>query len=158
MVCCNTGPELTHNAPCHAQYSTMDEYTFRVYSNDHKRSFTQQEPVFVWLKSDRSTGAAVVQQTPDSLPPDSPYAGRYLVHFNTGQIAHVRPERLLPVFQQPKLILVTAATEDYRRLARSQVRLHAHSCYNRSAAALSRRDVEIWAVCCTTEQQHSWSS
>ncbi|WIA32469.1 hypothetical protein OEZ86_003289 [Tetradesmus obliquus] len=37
------------------------------------------------------------------------------------QEAHVRPERLLPVFQQPKLILVTAATEDYRRLARSQV-------------------------------------
>ncbi|WIA12335.1 hypothetical protein OEZ85_012388 [Tetradesmus obliquus] len=72
-------------------------------------------------KANASTGAAVVQQTPDSLPPDSPYAGRYLVHFNTGQIAHVRPERLLPVFQQPKLVLVTAATEDYRRLARSQV-------------------------------------
>jgi hypothetical protein len=99
----------------------MNDYTFLLYTKNFTTSFEAQEPVFVWLKSDRSTGAAVVQQTPDSLPADSPYAGRYLVHFNTGQTAHVRPERLLPVFKQQKLILVTAATEDYRRLARSQV-------------------------------------
>jgi hypothetical protein len=99
----------------------MNDYTFQLYNHKQSRTFAEQEPVFVWLKSDRSTGAAVVQQAPESLPADSPYAGRYLVHFNTGQTAHVRPERLLPVFQQDKLILVTAATEDYRRLARSQV-------------------------------------
>jgi hypothetical protein len=108
----------------------MNDYAFQFYKQNQTRNYQEQEPVFVWLKSDRSTGAAVVQQTPDSLPTDSPYAGRYLVHFNTGQTAHVRPERLLPVFTQPKLILVTAATEDYRRLARSQVCTAACLCFS----------------------------
>lgn len=69
----------------------------------------------------------MVLQTPDSLAPDSAWPGRFHVEFQpSGLTAHVRPERLLPVFtqQQPfqqPLLLVCYSTDDYRRMARSQV-------------------------------------
>jgi hypothetical protein len=83
--------------------------------------------VSVPCRSNRSTGRAVIVSTPEQLATDGDsssiqFAGRYLVQFiPSGLAAHVRPERLLPVFKQRPLLLVTYSTDDYRRLARSQV-------------------------------------
>lgn len=102
----------------------MQDYTFRLYSDDIPRQFQKGEKVFVWLKSDRCTGLATILQTPDGLPLDGRFTGRYLVqyHVDNSLTAHVRPERLYPVYSEQKLVLVCYSTEDYRRLARSQVR------------------------------------
>lgn len=104
--------------------ANMGGYTIRLYSDDIPRQFNVGDRVFVWLKSNRSTGLATIVQTPDDLPPDSPFAGRYLARYDVDSTltAHVRPERLYPVYTEPQQMLVCYHTDDYRRLARSQVR------------------------------------
>jgi Methyltransferase domain len=107
-------------------------------------TFSPGQRVLVRLKSgrDRASGLGVVARTPEqlALPPDSAWAGRYLVKFVCGNCqAHVRPERMQALLEvggeasggssssssgsdDRPLLLITAHTLDYRRLARSMVR------------------------------------
>lgn len=133
----------------------MNKCAFHLYSNDFPRDFQTGDRVFVWLHSERSTGTAVVIQTPHGLAVDSQFKGRYQVKFTyNGRTAHVRPERLFPVYREPKLILVTAATEDYRRLARSQVTAK-HVYVLNVKVAVSRERLTILTTSCAS-QHSSW--
>ena len=86
-------------------------------------------PVFVWLKSDRSTGRATVlspEEAPVASTSGSGDGGedRLRVRFVCGKEHHVRLLRLLPVFAytgRRPVIVVCAKTDDFRRLARSQL-------------------------------------
>ena len=77
------------------------------------------EEVYVQLYSQKDTGRGHVIELPDEdvrFKPDC----RYKVRFLNGSTHNVRVQRILPVVRGPAII-ITAETEDFRHLCRTQV-------------------------------------
>lgn len=125
-------------------------YAYYLYPPVSKLSFDVGDTVYIKLRSNKHTGRAQVLETPakpaeinpgvpginesesdtegsdddnggnDSVGPGVKKYGRYLVKYEEGTTCYVRPGRISPCFPD-KSIIVCSATENYRRLARSQV-------------------------------------
>lgn len=93
-------------------------------SLDFENLFSPDAPVFV-LMSGKPFARATVTATASS----SSFPGRFRVQYDDGSIYHVRPQRLIRLYGQPLVIkgipgeptlVVTASTQCYRQLARTQ--------------------------------------
>jgi SAM-dependent methyltransferase len=100
------------------------------------RHFTKNQRVYVFVHSERDTGAGTIEATPDQLegPDRERFAGRYRVRFDEtyqdgrSKRAHVRPARLQAVLRPPPpqplrnpQAVVTPCTDEFRRQARAQL-------------------------------------
>ncbi|TPX62688.1 hypothetical protein PhCBS80983_g00419 [Powellomyces hirtus] len=89
---------------------------FRIFPALKPPALKVSDPVFVKLRSEKSTGHASIVQTPET--PE----GRPVVQFLTDGSTHpVNPARILAVYTEAPLIMICKSTTDYRTLARSQV-------------------------------------
>lgn len=106
--CSWSGQSARHSSPFHCP--------------NHTHADPPQKNTPTTNRSQYSTGRAVVLSTPESLPPDSPFAGRYCVRFTTcGSTAHVRPDRLLPVYQQQHVLAQWQQQESQQQQEQQQV-------------------------------------
>ncbi|KAJ3178787.1 hypothetical protein HDU87_003342 [Geranomyces variabilis] len=101
---------------------------FRVFPPSQLPVFSPGDAVFVKLRSQKSTGHAIVvgpAPSPESPPANEELAGpevqRITVQYETdGTTARVNPTRLVPVFPSPA-VLICRTTTAYRTAARAQV-------------------------------------